>query len=212
MAHQRRYRPKNGDWVHEMIEQGVLTKISGEIPPMHGGVTLICDSETDPRCLVEFGLEDFPVRLIATEAGVLLIDAHVELIDEAGAITKAVVLEPLVRAGNEGIVNVLLCVNPHSIAGPMLQINAVDLVDRMMRAGSLLRRWMNWLNVGHIVHVSNSHGGHANYFVALGAWHTFYAIYERDVKNRRNDPDESAIAHAARDGIPMLAPAVGDLV
>lgn len=209
------FRPKNGNWVREMIERKVLVALTDGIPRVQGGSTLICDSETDPTALIRMVPGDPSVRHLAFEAGVLVLSPDTQMRLTLGMITsgvqvrkrlgispippiiKMIVLDPLIRAWNEGIHSVLLCVNPHSIAGPMLRINPVDLVDHMLRAGAWLSQQIEGLNVGYIVHVPSDEGEHVNYYVSPIAFQTFYAQYETEVLGRQDDDDPLATVQAS---------------
>lgn len=182
-------KPMNGNWIDELENRGVLKKLDGPVPRLDGGLTLICDSETNPTLIVPFETPNCPVRLIAHEAGVLIASPEKDLRRKTGIDPIMAVIEPLIRCWNEGIRRVILCVSPHSIAGPMLKMHTVELIDHMLRVSRWIREQIEDLPVGHVVHVPHESGGYTNYFVESGQWDAFYHIYEMENLGRQDDPD-----------------------
>lgn len=177
------------DWMNELVARGVLNKIPGTMRPVPGGVVLICDSETNPMLVVPIGVPDCPVRLIANESGVLILSPCTKMRSKIGVDAEQVVVEPIVRAWREGIHRVILCVNPHSIAGPMLKIKLIELIDHMIRAGEWLQKRVEELPVGYLVHAQSEDGTYNNYYVEQTNWHLFYNWYEKEFLGRQDDPD-----------------------
>lgn len=183
------FEPKNGSWVDELESRGVLVRITEPMRPIPGGVTVICDSETNPTLIVPFEAPDCPVRLIANEAGVLSASPETRMQRKTGIDPMKAVLEPIVRSWREGIRRVLLCANPHSVAGPMLKMHTVELIDQMMRAAAWMCERVEDLKVGYIVHAPHEDGSYTNYFVEPAKWSKFYHWYEIQVIGRQDDPD-----------------------
>lgn len=177
------------DWMQVLIQRGVLVQIEKNVPPVLGGTTLICDSETDPTRILVLGDEDVPVHLIALENGVLTCSPDTKLSEQIGIDPMPTVVAPLARTWNVGIRSVLLCLNVHSIGGVQHKLTTIELINHLMRAGAWLCQRIEGLRVVYLVHVPHSLGVHTNYLVELPRWRAFYNEYDVEILGRQDDSD-----------------------
>lgn len=185
---------RKGDWIQTLVTQKVLVERPLR-PYFKSGVVVVCDSETNPGKVVRLGKEHYTLRLIANEAGVLIASPDTRMQKKLCLDANRIIVEPLLRAKEDGFKNLVLCVNPHSIAGPMLEMSTIDLVDHLMRAREYLASLQTGVSISCVVHTPlMADSTYKNYLVSPPKWSQFYQLYETEVLKRRDDPDEPRVS------------------